>query len=95
MLFTEPPRTQYDVRFSVAGIPVRVSPFFWLVTLLFGASGGTDAVGLLTWVAVVFVSILIHEMGHALVQRYYGWEPSIILYQMGGLATYNTGFTSR
>jgi stage IV sporulation protein FB len=94
VLFAEPPRTQYDLRFSVAGIPVRVHPFFWLVTLLFGASGGTNAVGLLTWIAVVFVSILVHEMGHALVQRYYGWAPSVILYHLGGLATYNSEFTS-
>jgi Zn-dependent protease len=94
VLFAEPPRTPYDLHFSVAGIPVRVHPLFWLVAVLLGASGGTNAVGLLTWVAVVFVSIIVHEMGHAVVQRYYGWQPSIILYHLGGLATYNTGFTS-
>jgi Zn-dependent protease len=41
------------------------------------------------WVGVFFVSILIHELGHAVFIRYFGWRPSIILYQFGGLATFN------
>jgi membrane-associated protease RseP (regulator of RpoE activity) len=35
---------------------------------------------------VVFVSILVHELGHALLQRRYGGRPRIVLYGMGGLA---------
>lgn len=93
MLIGEPPRTQFDLNFSITRIPVRVHPLFWLVTVLLGIQGATP-VTLLMWVAVVFVSILIHEFGHALTMRYYGWQPSVILYGMGGLATYNAGFTS-
>ena len=30
-LFQLPPPTRYDLRFTIAGIPVRVHPLFWLV----------------------------------------------------------------
>jgi Zn-dependent protease len=38
------------------------------------------------WVAAVFVSVLVHELGHALVMRYYGIDSYIVLYHFGGLA---------
>ena len=82
-LFQPPPPTQYDLRFSIAGIPVRVHPLFWLIALLFGASG--DLIQLPIWVFVVFVSILIHELGHALAMRRYGQPSRIILHFAGGL----------
>ena len=41
------------------------------------------------WLAVVTVSILIHELGHAVAIRYYGYRPWITLYGLGGLASYN------
>jgi Zn-dependent protease len=40
-------------------------------------------------VAIVFVSILVHELGHAFVQRYFGGNPWITLYSFGGLASCN------
>lgn len=82
-LFQPPPPTQYDLRFSIAGIPVRVHPLFWLIALLFGASG--DLLQLPIWVFVVFVSILIHELGHALAMRHHGQPSRIILHFAGGL----------
>ncbi|MGZ9165388.1 MAG: site-2 protease family protein [Anaerolineales bacterium] len=82
-LFQPPPPTQYDLRFSIAGIPVRVHPLFWLIALLFGASG--DLLQLPIWVFVVFVSILIHELGHALAMRRHGQPSRIILHFAGGL----------
>lgn len=86
MLFVEPPQTRYDLHFSVLGIPVRVHPLFWLICLLLG--GTRDVGGALRWVGVVFVSILIHELGHALVARSYGAQTWITLYGFGGLASY-------
>ena len=41
---------------------------------------------LLIWVGVVFLSILVHELGHALTMRHYGQDARIVLYMMGGLA---------
>src|SRR2546422_735068 len=85
MLRFEPPaHTRYDLHFSLAGIPVCVHPLFWLMTALFGASAG-DLIQLLVWIAVVFVSILIHEMGHALMMRWYGQPSRVVLYLAGGL----------
>lgn len=41
---------------------------------------------LLLWIAAVFTSILIHELGHAVAMRYYGIHAYIVLYHFGGLA---------
>jgi membrane-associated protease RseP (regulator of RpoE activity) len=40
---------------------------------------------ILAWVGCVFVSILVHEFGHALMGRRFGSDPSILLYSFGGL----------
>ncbi|HZH03620.1 MAG TPA: site-2 protease family protein, partial [Myxococcaceae bacterium] len=44
----------------------------------------TLAVYVLGWMAVFFVSVLIHELGHAVVSRAYGYRPSIRLMWLGG-----------
>jgi Zn-dependent protease len=84
LLFQTPPYTRYDLNFSLAGIPIRVHPLFWLMTLLFGISSG-DPIQLLIWIAAVFISILVHELGHALAMRLYGQPSQIVLHAMGGL----------
>jgi Zn-dependent protease len=88
-MFHEPPPTNWDLHFRVFGFPVRVSPYFWLTTLILGLnpSRSTPPAHLLIWVAVVVVSILIHELGHAFMQRHFGGRPWITLYGLGGLAS--------
>jgi stage IV sporulation protein FB len=88
VILSEPPRTQYDLNFRLLGIPVRVHPLFWLVAVLLGMSGSQEAMPLVMWIGVVFVSILVHEMGHALTARAFGWQPWITLHGFGGLASY-------
>lgn len=84
MSFFQPtPTSRYDFRFSIAGIPVRVHPLFWLIALLLGSSG--DLLQIVIWVFVVFVSILIHELGHALAFRWHGLRSQILLHFSGGL----------
>jgi Zn-dependent protease len=83
-LFQVPPPTRFDLRFSIAGIPVRVHPLFWLIAILFGSSSNS-IVSLLSWVVAIFVSILIHELGHAFAMRRYGQGSQIILHFAGGL----------
>ncbi|MFP2911195.1 site-2 protease family protein, partial [Pyxidicoccus sp. 3LFB2] len=39
---------------------------------------------ILSWMLIVFVSVLIHELGHALASRLFGYRPSIALVWMGG-----------
>ena len=87
-MLAEPERTPYDLRFRFLGFPVRVHPWFWILTLLINGDrllrAGPEY--LLMWVVVVFVSILIHELGHALAFRRFGADAEIILYAFGGLA---------
>ncbi len=83
LFFQDPPATRYDLNFSLFGIPVRVHPLFWLITVLFGMSG--ELLSLPIWVVVVFVSILAHELGHALAMRFYGRPSRVSLYSGGGL----------
>ena len=87
-MFTDISPTPYDLRFSVAGIPVRVHPFFWLLTLFLFIGLQLPPIYVFLWAPVVFVSILVHEMGHALVVKGFGWRPEIVLYSFGGLAIY-------
>lgn len=88
MLLGEPPPTQADLHFRLFGIPVRVHPFFWVTSLFLGmGSKDSDPTDILVWVGVVFVSILVHEFGHATMQRRYGGHPRVTLYGLGGLAS--------
>jgi Zn-dependent protease len=93
MLLGEPAPTQGDIHFRLFGIPVRVHPLFWLVAVILGAGGVSrgevDPANALVWVVVMFVSILVHEFGHATMQRSYGGHPWITLYGLGGLASCN------
>jgi Zn-dependent protease len=90
MLLGEPPPTQADLHLRLFGFPVRVHPFFWVVILLLGLNGDKlEPVSALVWVAVVFVSVLIHELGHAFLQRKFGGRPWIVLHGFGGLSACN------
>ncbi len=88
--------------FSLFGIPVRVMSSFWIIAVLFGLSGATGAESpakgvafALVWAAIVFVSIVLHELGHALTALAFGAKPAITLHAMGGLTHYQAGRMSR
>jgi Zn-dependent protease len=91
-VFFEPSPTQFDLRFRLFGIDVRINPWFWVVSAAMGWGGGPDRARddflqrLLVWIVCVFVSILIHELGHVLAGRIFGSHGHIVLYGMGGLA---------
>jgi stage IV sporulation protein FB len=79
--------TPYDLYFSIFGVPVRVNPFFWAMGTILGwrlMQAGPEY--LLMWIGCIFVSILIHELGHVFAMNYYGIPAHIILYHFGGLA---------
>lgn len=84
VLLGEPNHTPYDLHFSVFGFPVRVHPLFWIMGLMFGIDEGPILVLIATCVA--FVSVLVHELGHAFVMRHFGRDAHIVLLFMGGLA---------
>ena len=103
MLLNEPGRTSYDINFNLVGFPVRVHPAFFIMPLILGGgflrnSPINAGLMLIVLVAVFFVSILVHELGHALAFRYFGQGSRIVLYWMGGLAIpdgYGGGWTNR
>ncbi len=70
---------------TLFGIPVRIEPSFLFITALIGLQGG-DIASMVAWVVAVFIGVLVHEMGHALLMKYYGFEPYIVLHGFGGLA---------
>jgi len=84
MFLAEPPPTQGDLHFRLFDIPIRVHPFFWLVILVLGIR--LQPKEIFVWILAAFVSVVVHEMGHAFLQRKYGGNPRIVLYAMGGMA---------
>ncbi len=98
-MLSEPQQTSADIEFDLAGIRVRVSAWFWAAAALLGwnichayASGDQRMLlqMLVIWIGVVFVSILVHEMGHALAYRSFGQSSHVVLYHFGGLAIPDT-----
>jgi len=94
MFTSEPQPTQADLAFRLADIPVRVSVWFWAAAALLGwgvcqalAQGDQRQLlaYLFVWMGVVFVSIVIHEMGHALAYRRFGLESRVVLVHFGGI----------
>jgi Zn-dependent protease len=69
--------------FTVAGIPVEMRPEFLLVVAVLGL--GDEGYALVWWIAVVTVSVVVHEFGHALAFRAFGHSSRIELTAYGGL----------
>ena len=93
VILLEPTSTPYDLRWRMFGIPVRVHPMFWLMAVILGwdfmkvpseLGGGFPLLSL--WVICVFVSILIHELGHVFMGQAFGSYGYVVLYGCGGLA---------
>jgi len=92
VLMGDPPPTGGDWYFRLLGIPVRVHPFFWLIALLLGLNRSDGHIAeFFLWILAVFLSVLVHEMGHALTMRAYGFQPRVTLYGLGGFASYGPG----
>ena len=73
---------------KIFGIPVKVDPSFLFVCAILAYSRLSQPAFLVEWLIVIFVSILIHELGHALVIRSFGLSPQIMLYSMGGMTSW-------
>jgi len=63
---------------------VRFEIWFW-VSAAFMASRTDDLNRAILWIVLVTVSILVHELGHALAYRHVGAEARISMWGMGGL----------
>jgi stage IV sporulation protein FB len=86
--------TQFDLNFRIFGIPVRVHPSYWLVSAIFAwpyMHWGVQFV--LVMIACMFVSLMAHELGHALMYGAYRIQSGILLYFIGGLTISNGGLS--
>lgn len=71
---------------SIPGkIPIHIFPFFWLLILMIGWLNSASLLGTLIWAAVILLSILVHEFGHALTAMLFGQSAEINLVGMGGV----------
>lgn len=81
------------------GIPLRVKFSFLVVISLLGMplvrSRGADPLTMVgrlgIWVAIVLVSVTVHELGHAMVARQFGAEVRMELWALGGLTSWKPG----
>lgn len=87
------------INFSILGIPVSVQPWFWVTMAFIGgafhASNSQEIILVLVFMFAGFLSILIHELGHAVAIRKYGLPTSITLLAFGGYASYPSGRLDR
>lgn len=73
---------------KILGIPVKVDVSFLIIGVLLASSRLANPVMLVEWLVVLFVSVLVHEFGHALTCRAFGLQPEVQLYGMGGLTSW-------
>lgn len=89
------------VEFTLFGIPVRIHPIHWVGLAIIGgilnANQLNDLLPVLFFVIAGFISILAHEMGHALVGRKMGAGASAVsLVAFGGYTEYfNASFSKK
>ncbi len=75
------------VTLRLGSIPVRIRGLFLIMAGVLGMSlGAPERVAI--WIAIVFVSVLVHELGHAFVGRLFGLAPQIELHGMGGTTSW-------
>ncbi len=79
--------------FSLAGIPVSVSGWYFALIGYYAYSSGA-ARGLLFGLCVTF-SLLVHEFGHGLVAKIFRLNPAILLHGLGGLCGHDRASRDR
>ena len=76
-------RSVAKAQFRILGIPIRVEPLFIVVAALFGIR--MEPLWMVPgFMVIVFVSVLVHELGHAVTYRFLGQRSAIVLHGFGG-----------
>lgn len=78
--------------FTLASVPVSVSP--WYLLLLLYLTARNPGQGLIL-AACITISLLAHEFGHALVAKYFKLQPQVLLHGFGGLTGHERARTPR
>ena len=77
-------------QFSLFGIPITVEPMHWVSLGIIGylsvGNGELGSLGILVFVLAGFLSILIHELGHAAAIRKFRLPVEIRMITLGGVA---------
>lgn len=78
--------------FVLFRIPIEIQPLSWLLLAFLGGaftiSGASDLYPVLIFVVAGMISIIAHELGHALAGReLMGSSPSIVIHSFGGTTT--------
>jgi len=86
----QPNPTPWDLRCRLGGVPVRISPLFWVSSAVLGTryyadpeAGGPGYFAF--WMAAVLVSVLLHNLGQAWVGQCLGIRSEVTLHGLGGL----------
>lgn len=74
--------------FRFLKIPVRIEPMFWLFLIFFTRLYQNISLQALLVGGIFFISLLIHEYGHALAAQRCGEAPEIVFEAFGGFTTY-------
>ena len=65
----------------------RIDPLFLVLAFLLGWLNSATMLGIALWVIVVFVSVLIHELGHALTALSFGQSAEVTFMALGGVTS--------
>jgi stage IV sporulation protein FB len=80
------------IRFSLLGIPIQIQPWFWISLAIIGGGSSANSKDAILRLAIFLlaglISILIHELGHALAGRAFGASSEITLQAFGGYAAF-------
>lgn len=66
-------------------IPIHIYPIFWVLSFAIAFLNSSSIPQIFIWVGIIFVSVLIHEYGHALTAVFFGQKAHIDLLGFGGL----------
>ena len=83
------------IRWRLFGIQFCIEPSFWFMNALWAMFVGGALTGhqlhdrllivfILVWILCMFVSVMVHELGHVILARIFGEPGSITLSGMGG-----------
>lgn len=70
-------------------IPITIYPLFFLLSFVIALVNADTVPEFIAWILIVFVSVLVHEYGHALTANLFGQKARIELVGMGGLTIRN------
>jgi Zn-dependent protease len=77
-----------NLSFRLGKIPVRIQPSFLVMAVVLGLLGVQDIAVVASWVVIVLVSVMLHELGHATMGLAFGLSPQIDLHAMGGTTSW-------